>query len=331
MSALLRTKVESLRPKENKIFFANRDDKIVDVWKGLIQHGFISAPVLQKTGQKWYGFISIEDIMHYMVQHFGDLTISGESFDFFKAMDQDKQLQQKTVKDVMTYPLSRKNPFHPATQGYSLMFAFEMMAREKCLHRIPIVDEDRNLKNVLTQSHLVEWLNNNSKLLGSKRTKPISQIVPCGSGKVKTINEKQTAITAFQELVRNHISALAVVNDEGKLTGALSATDLKAITSDGSMFWRLWQQCHNFLNHIKKETNEKTRPRRLVMVKADSTLEEVIRQLSEHKIHRVFVVDQNHSPIGVCSLRDVLREIITPPDQTKEQTFPSQSNQTTTQ
>lgn len=59
---------------DNKVFYANRDDRIIDVWKGdqefslffanfakltlkffflcsgLVQHGFLSAPVLQKTG-----------------------------------------------------------------------------------------------------------------------------------------------------------------------------------------------------------------------------------------------------------------------------------------
>lgn len=53
--------------------------------------------------------------MHYMVEHFGNLTISGEQFDFWKAVQQDNSLQQKTVNDVMSYPLSRKNPFHPVS------------------------------------------------------------------------------------------------------------------------------------------------------------------------------------------------------------------------
>jgi hypothetical protein len=50
-----------------------------------------------------------------MVNHFGSLTISGEQFDYMKAWEEDKQFENKTVKDIMTYPLSRKNPFHPVS------------------------------------------------------------------------------------------------------------------------------------------------------------------------------------------------------------------------
>lgn len=108
----------------------------------------------------------------------------------------------------------------------------------------------------------------------------------------------------------------------------MSATDLKAIQSDGHMFWRLWQTCHNFLLHIKSETNEQTRPRRLVTVSANATLEQILRQVVEHRVHRVFIVDQSHKPVGVCSLRDILREVITAPEKSNSSgmtTMPSQA------
>jgi len=190
----------------------------------------------------------------------------------------------------------------------------EMMAREECLHRVPIIDENRQLKNVLTQSHVAEFLLSNISLLGSKRSKQINQFIEIGQEKLKLLNEHQTAITAFQQLAKFHISAMPIVDDTGKITGALSATDLKAIQTDGQFFWRLWQTCHNFLLHIKSETNQQTRPRRLVTVQPTATVEEVLRQLVEHRIHRVFVVDQSHKPIGVCALRDILREVISSPE-----------------
>ena len=55
------------------------------------------------------------------------------------------------VKDIMQHPLSRKNPFHPVRTGYSLLFALELMAKEEELHRVPIVDGERNLVNLITQ------------------------------------------------------------------------------------------------------------------------------------------------------------------------------------
>jgi CBS domain-containing protein len=45
-------------------------------------------------------------------------------------------------------------------------------------------------------------------------------------------------------------------------------------------------------------------------VKKSALLEDVVRQLVEHKVHRLFVVDENHAPIGVISLREILLELI---------------------
>lgn len=44
----------------------------------------------------------------------------------------------------------------------------------------------------------------------------------------------------------------------------------------------------------------------------DDTLESVIKKIHENKIHRVFIVDdETHMvPIGVISLRDILKEIL---------------------
>jgi len=47
----------------------------VDVWKGLVRHHFLSVPVLQKKGNKYYGFLDIADIVNYVVDSFGKTTL----------------------------------------------------------------------------------------------------------------------------------------------------------------------------------------------------------------------------------------------------------------
>jgi len=53
------------------------------------------------------------------------------------------------------------------------------------------------------------------------------------------------------------------------------------------------------------------RPRFVVSAKMNDTLEQVIQKLVEHKIHRLYVIDDDHKPVGVISLKDILMEIIT--------------------
>jgi len=49
----------------------------------------------------------------------------------------------------------------------------------------------------------------------------------------------------------------------------------------------------------------------VVFAKEGDSLESIIKKLNEHNIHRIFVVDLNHKPIAVISLKDLLYEIIT--------------------
>ncbi len=43
---------------------------------------------------------------------------------------------------------------------------------------------------------------------------------------------------------------------------------------------------------------------------AEHTLEQVLQQLVEHHIHRVYVVDDDRKPIGIVSLTDVLKLVV---------------------
>lgn len=48
--------------------------------------------------------------------------------------------------------------------------------------------------------------------------------------KVITVNENIPTIQSFRTIAENNVTAVAVVNNEGKLVGNLSASDLKVIT-----------------------------------------------------------------------------------------------------
>jgi len=310
LAALVYTKAEQLRVPENRVFIAERTDKVVDVFKGLVKHNFLSVPVLQKTKHKWFGFIDLADIVLYVVQNFGEEKLSMEE-DFWKLVEREEEFQQKTVNDLMRYPLSRRNPFHPVKVGYSLLYAIEALAKEHNLHRIPVIDQDRKLVNLITQSQVVRFLQENMQLLGSKRhimVKELHGVIH----HVFSINIDQKAIEAFNQMVEKGVSGLAVVDNTGKLRGNLSLRDLKGMSTDARFFWRLYQSVDTYIAKIKKETKEGQRPKRVQTCKDSHSLEHVINLLADHSIHRVYVVDNQKKPIGVISLKDVLSAILLP-------------------
>jgi len=302
---LCTTRAETLHPPSGIIYIAKREDLVVDVWKGLMKYGFTSVPVLQKTKNRFYGFVDLVDIMKTVVETFGRSKLETDK-DFFDVFAKDEIFNKKTVRDIMTYPLSRRNPFHPIIKGFSLFSVMEALAKEPNLERIPIVDEQRNLVNIVTQSQVVSFLSKNLMRLGKAKDKPISQFVIQSA--IPRISEDEIALEAFKMMHYNNVSGIAVVDSNDKLVGAISLRDLKLISTDGRMFWRLYQPVRNFLQkHVKEGTQ---RPAHPVILDKNETIESAINKFEEFHIHRLFLVDDAQKPIGVVALKDILLEII---------------------
>jgi len=306
LKLLMATKAEHLHPSSGVVYICKREDKIVDVWKGLIKYNFWSCPVLQKTKDKYYGFVDLMDILDTVIGIFGRNKLENTE-DFWNANAMDEVFQKKTVSEVMTYPLSRKNPFHPVTKGYSLFSAIELLAREHGLHRIPVIDENRKLVNIITQTQVIQFLNKNINKMGPIKDRPIT-MMPSARSTVVKVSENETTLEAFKLMHYKNITGVAVVNDEGKLVGAISHSDLKLIQSDARMFWRLYQTVKNFLLKNRKEGYE--RPTHPIVADSHETIETALRKFEENHVHRIFVVDDHKKPVGIISLKDILMEII---------------------
>jgi len=309
LKLLITMKVESLTPSDNKIFVCQRTDKIADVWKGLIKHNFLSVPVLQKTGKKYYGFVDLADIVAFFVEHFGDKKL-GETEDFWAMVDAEQQFQKLTVNDVMKYPLNKRNQFHPVPRGFSLWTAVELLAREEGLHRVPVIDSNWKLVNMITQSQLIRHLNEHIDDIADKKNKPL-HLISSLQKPVISIHENEITMNAFKKMNELGLPAIAVVNNEGHLVGNISIRDLKGISGDARLFWRLYQTVKNFLHKIREEYQQQHgRPRTVVTVTPEESLENAIKKLAEHNIHRVYMVNSEKKPVGVCSLKDILLEIV---------------------
>lgn len=296
--------VESLKTSGNKIFICTREDKIVDVWKGLSDHSFSSVPVLQKTKNRYYGVVDMHDIIHFILTYMGKEKLD-KIENFWKSIDKFEKLKSITVNSVMQYPNTLSNPFHPVTVGYSLHFALELFAKEENLDRIPIITRDRSLYNMLTVSRVVQFFHDNKRILGKRLNKPISLIGASTSG-VHSVKESDQALVAFNMMNDLNVSAVAVLNDEGKLSGVISQTDLKVISPDGSLFYKLYQDSKSFVDSVNmlKESSQ------VVTVTKSDTFERVLDLLHLHKIHRIFVVNDENKPAGIISLKDLIRDII---------------------
>ena len=107
------------------------------------------------------------------------------------------------------------------------------------------------------------------------------------------------AIAGVAELLAGfEISGLPVVDAHERLVGVVSQTDLVRLRAS-SLPWTGW--------HGLVVRDLMTSPARTI--KTSSSLDEAARIMTTEGIHRLVVVDDRQTPIGVISESDLVREI----------------------
>eukprot|EP01080_Neovahlkampfia_damariscottae_P012638 gene12638-6542_t len=303
---LTETNIMTMRPENNITFIAERDDKIIDVWNGLNRHNFMSVPVIQRKKEKYFGFIDLADIVGHFVNVWGENALK-KTPNLRKLTEEDDDFRKKTVVDLMIHPLSKRNPFIPVRRDYSLYFAFELLAREEHMHRIPVINNEKVLVNLISQTQLVEYINENIQKVGTISAKPV-KLFKDSMKKVYTIPENKLAMEAFVRMKTHNVTGIAVVNNKHEITGVLTLKDLKIIANDDKLFQKLYLNVTNFIKELEKK--DKKRPRSPVVCDGKTTLEEVVKTLCDKHVHRLFITNEENKPIGVVGLKEVLYEII---------------------
>ncbi len=105
---------------------------------------------------------------------------------------------------------------------------------EKGLHRVPIVEKDEKLANLISRSSVVNYIWQNKfvweKELGTKTMHELNlhNINPHHGGTaLLTVKDTSTALAAFKLLHEKHASGVPVVDEHNKLVANISVQDLK--------------------------------------------------------------------------------------------------------
>ena len=95
-------------------------------------------------------------------------------------------------------------------------------------------------------------------------------------------------------LLRWHISAMPVVDDEDKMVGILSEIDLVNLTFDGN---------------AGDTTVEEVMVTDIVSFSPDTQLADLVQSFSKRHLRRVPIIDKG-KVVGIVSRRDILREML---------------------
>jgi CBS domain-containing protein len=137
---------------------------------------------------------------------------------------------------------------------------------------------------------------------------------------VLTVTPKTPLPEAIQLLVDRKVGGLPVVDDNGKLVGIISDSDLmwreKGLEQPpymmflgGIIYFQNPATYDRDLHKALGQTVGEVMTPHTVSVSSDTLLPVAARIMHDKKIHRLPVVDANHHPIGIITQSDIVRAI----------------------
>ena len=141
-----------------------------------------------------------------------------------------------------------------------------------------------------------------------------------------SIREELTVHEAVVFLTERRISAAPVINEAGRPVGVVSEADILRHDREHAdhLYWLPQKEVDRELTlpsgeHLsgksfEVEVPDVTRVKDIMnpvvyAVRRQTHIHEVVRQLTERRIHRLFVVDEDNSLVGVITTLDILSRL----------------------
>jgi CBS domain-containing protein len=298
---LSQVQVQELAPANGPTVVVDSNDSLFQTFLTMVRKNILCAPVRDQTG-KYIGLIDMIDIACFVV----DIAKNSERLgsDYVDFLSSEVEFKDKPTSDVAD--LSKRNKMYPVNTGSNLLDAVRKMAEHQ-VQRIPIIDKDGNIQNLLTQSAVINYLAKHIDQLGPAVKKTLKEL-NFAKKPVISIDHSKCAIDAFRLMVDNRISGLAVLDSDKKLMANISARDLRTIQQDTQLFERLYYSVGEFVSHVRQENYRAVHPS--ICCTFDDTFQKIIMRLAAARIHRIYVVDENRHPISVISLHDIIEKIL---------------------
>lgn len=288
---------------ERKVVFLEHNINVEDTLAILEDKRISSAPVVNIQEGRFMGIVDMFDVVTCML----GVLPQAQGGDVEWAADHFANTTMGQVIEVTNtyegFPIA-SNPVKRETFLPKVIELFWLG-----MHRLPVVNMENNIINVLTQSDLLAFMAQNMHLIGAIARKNLAE---CNLGMTAPLVAKATeqASTVVKRLHDKRISAVPVIDNDGKIVANFSISDLKGLTSKN--FKDILMPVMEFL--AKRSSQEENfrceRSLHPLTVKRSDILEETIYKMVATRVHRLWVVDDDMKPIGTISTTDLMRAFL---------------------
>mmetsp|Transcript_51678 Transcript_51678/g.129680 ORF Transcript_51678/g.129680 Transcript_51678/m.129680 type:complete len:368 (-) Transcript_51678:46-1149(-) len=310
--------VSELLPSSFSLVQVQSTDQFTSALRTLFDANILAAPVYDAAKAEYVGMVDRLDLLLYSVMVFGERNMYAKDFQRLVQSSgaaengDDHAASSDTALDSSDFTMSQLKDFSlrdkwfPLSHKAPLQMLVNLFSTYVHLHRVPLIDRETDqVCGLVSQFRLLSFLHAKRELLN-----PDGLSQPIGEWalkKVICVDHKEATVKAYSTLLAKDVSGVAVTDDDGRLVGCLSASDLR-----GSAPGRLFQEFHlpvrKFLENSQMARCGKITTE-LETCRLGEPLGTVLERLVDAHVHRMFVVDDEHKPIGVISLSDFIRQL----------------------
>eukprot|EP00092_Neocalanus_flemingeri_P039157 GFUD01042619.1.p1 GENE.GFUD01042619.1~~GFUD01042619.1.p1 ORF type:complete len:1156 (+),score=274.74 GFUD01042619.1:468-3935(+) len=261
----------------------------------LVYNGVRAAPLWDSVKQRFVGMLTITDFIRILEMNYKSPTLE---------MEELEEHRLSTWRDVL-HDVKDLIYIRPDASLYD---AIKMLIHNK-IHRLPVIDSrNGNVLYILTHKRILRFLF--LYIHDMPQAKYLQQSIL--DLKIGTYNDVEVAyeetpiIEALHKFVYKRVSALPIVDQEGRLIDIYAKFDVINLAAE-----KTYSNLDVTLKTANKHRNEWFEG--VHKCKQDESLFTVMERIVKAEVHRLVVVDDDNKVTGVISLSDILNYLVLRP------------------
>jgi len=261
----------------------------------LVYNGVRAAPLWDSVKQRFVGMLTITDFIRILQMNYKSPTLEMEELEEHRLSTWREVLHD--VKDLIY--------IHPDASLYD---AIKMLIHNK-IHRLPVLDQrNGNVLYILTHKRILRFLF--LYIHDMPQAKYLQHsILDLKIGTydlVEVASEETPIIEALHKFVNKRVSALPIVDKEGRLVDIYAKFDVINLAAE-----KTYSNLDISLKAANQHRNEWFEG--VHKCKQDESLFAVMERIVKAEVHRLVVVDDDNKVTGVISLSDILNFLVLRP------------------
>nr|XP_056713871.1 5'-AMP-activated protein kinase subunit gamma-2 isoform X3 [Euleptes europaea] len=284
-------------PTSSKLVVFDTTLQVKKAFFALVANGVRAAPLWESKKQSFVGMLTITDFINILHRYYKSPMVQIYELEEHKIETWRELYLQETFK-----PLVNISP------DASLFDAVYSLIKNK-IHRLPVIDPvSGNALYILTHKRILKFL----QLFVSEMPKPAfmkKNLDELGIGtyhNIAFIHPDTPIIKALNIFVDRRISALPVVDESGKVVDIYSKFDVINLAAEKT-YNNLDITVTKALQHRSQYFEGVVKCSKL------ETLETIVDRIVKAEVHRLVVVNEADSIVGIISLSDILQALVLTP------------------